>query len=386
MSGTAIGQKGLARWFQSKFILEVARRIFLAIASVSLLVAVFGLVVALVYELLSFRSAPQVPVPAAYAPQPIAMASGTVAQHLLPPRNLRFVVTPAVIDAPLSADQAVGYFNADTQNGIAPFPNDFDILGGPDAASFARVPLTVRYDGRVVSRAGLRPTETLRNEINASLKGLAQDRRRTFHLTVVAHDRLGTVSRPTTVAFTLVYGPASAAPPAGGTTTRLTDLQRLARAIALRLDPARTPVYFDAYTRALREPASCGTQDYNTDFVAGYRRAFEQLKGQLSASNMTAFYAGVCAAWEEGVAAENASEEAAAAARNGAEAKNAAAREAFAVERMGTQTVKYVALSVVVSAVTAFLLVAFLLAFLAIEKHSDALRQAVQTLADRERD
>jgi hypothetical protein len=372
---------GLGRWLQSKFVLGTARKIYLVIASLSLLVAILAAIAVLLFQLWAFKPASEVAVPEARAPQPVSLDATTVAQSLVPPKNIRLVVHP--ITAPLGANDIVGYFEADTPNGLASFPNDFDIFGGPDAAQFERAPVNVQYGLRTALRAGLRPSATLMATLNQAFSGSSAQQQKSFSVTVVARDRFGNATRPTSISFTIAYGPAPETPQGA---VQVTDLQQIARAIALHLDPSRTPVYFDQYRHALRVPRECGAADNNADFIRGFGQAFNQLKPQLSLSNIEPFYAGVCAAWTEGVAKETANQQTADSARNEAMAKNMAARATDAISKMGVNGAKYTALSVVIGAISAFLFISLFLAFLAIENHSDALRQAVQALADRKRD
>lgn len=374
--------KGWGRWLQSKFVLGTARKIYLVIASLSLLVAILAAAAVLVFQLWALKPAPEVPVPEARTPQPVSMDVSTVSRSLLPPTNVHFVPKP--ITGPLDQTDVVGYFDADTPNGLAAFPNDFDIFGGPDAAQFERVSVTVRYPTRVVVRAGLKPSAALLATINQAVSGTASIQPR-YTVNVVARDRFGNTTRPTTVSFSLAFGATPTAPQGAGT-VQLSDLQVLARAIALHIDPAKTPTYFDQYRRALRVPGQCGTSDDNADFLRGFKASFNALESQLTLSNIEPFYAGVCAAWEEGASKEIAARQASDGARSEAMAKNVAAKLASSVEKAGVNVAKYTALYVVISAVSAFLFISLFLAFLAIENHSDALRQAVDAIANRKRD
>ncbi len=374
--------RGWGRWLQSRFILGTARKIYLVIASLSLLAAILAVAAVVVFQLWALKPASQVPVPEARAPQPVAMDVSTVSRSLLPPKNTRFV--PAPITGPLDQNNVVGYFEADTPNGLAAFPNDFDIFGGPDASQFERVPVTVRYPTRSVVRAGLKPSAALLATINAAVSGSAQVQR-SFTLNVVARDRFGNTTQPTAVTFSLLFGAAPLSTRGQGT-VQMSGLEILARAIALHLDPAKTPTYFDQYRRALSVPGQCGVSGDNADFLRGFGSAFNNLKSQLTVSNIEPFYTGVCAAWEEGVSKESSAQQAADAVRNEAISKNMAARAAHAIEEMGLSVSKHIALYIVASAIMAFLFISLFLAFLAIENHSDALRRAVEAIADRKKD
>ncbi|MDE2184965.1 MAG: hypothetical protein KGJ78_18275 [Alphaproteobacteria bacterium] len=373
---------GWGRWLQSKFVLGTARRIYLVIAAFSLLVAILAAAAVVIFQLWALKPAPEVPVPEARTPQPVSMDVSTVSRSLLPPTNVRFVPKP--ITGPLDQTDVVGYFDADTPNGLAAFPNDFDIFGGPDAAQFERVSVTVRYPTRIVVRAGLKPSAALLATINQAVSGGTSVQPR-YTVNVVARDRFGNTTRPTAVSFSLAFGGAPTASQGAGT-VQMSDLQVLARAIALHLDPAKTPTYFDQYRQALRVPGQCGTQDDNADFLRGFKASFNALESQLTLSTIEPFYAGVCAAWEEGASKELAARQASETARSEAMAKNMTLQAAHEVEELGLSVSKHIALYIVGSAIMAFLFISLFLAFLAIENHSDALRRAVEAIADRKRD
>jgi hypothetical protein len=228
-----------------------------------------------------------------------------------------------------------------------------------------------------VTRAGLVATQQLADLINGGV-GQTRSQQRSFSVTVVARDRFGNTSRPTNVQVSILFGPPAATPE-----PELTPLQALARDIATRLDPQHTTAYFDGYERALRVPSDCGTTAEDANFVANYRQAFETVKARLTASNIDAFYAGVCSAWSSAVADENSKRAAAQAAREAALARNAEAQAIHALGLFGGTIGQGVMLWIVKGAITTFLLASLSLAFLAIESHSRALRAAVQLISER---
>jgi len=365
------------RWLQSKFVLSTARRVYLIVACFSLLAAILALISVLLFQLLSYAPAPEVPVPEARAPHAVAMDSSTVARSLAAPTNLRFVslqITP-----PLGPNDVVGYFDADTPSGLAAFPEDFDIFGGTDAADFERAPVNVRFDYGTITRAGLKPSQDLLNKINQRIPV-----KPSFSVLVVARDRFGNVTKPQKVEFSLALE--GARPAASPPREEMTDLQILAREIALRLDPNKTPVYFQEYDRAQRVPEHCGASPENADFVRGFADAFHVLKAKLNTGNILAFYAGVCAAWQEGVKKEQSEQQASDSARGEALAESMAAKSAYEMRKLSFAVMKHASLYAFFSALTVFLFISLFLAFLAIENHSDALRQAVQALAAQKRE
>lgn len=384
MSNSGTKRTGIRRWFQSDFVLSAAQKLYLLIAGLSLIAAVIGLAAVGVLELSTWRAAQQVPVPPPYVGKAASVNVDSVRAHLLPPQNIRFVVTRKFLGTPVTGDEVLGFFEADTANGLAQFPNDFDILGGTDAERFDRTQVAVRYmskDGfvRIVARAGLKPAKALVDELNAAASALHSSQQKTYALSVVARDRVGNRSSPVNVTFTVTYGSAASAP----ATEQPTDLEQIARDIALIIDPQKTPLYFDAYNRALRIPEECGTTKDNAGFSTEYGNTFRQLKGHLNASNIEGFYAGLCAAWKDAVLREAAEHERADVARFAAIRQNENARAMLTLEKFATVLGQSAALWFVKQALTIFLFVSVVLAFLAIERHVSRLREAVDTIADK---
>ena len=141
----------------------------------------------------------------------------------------------------------------------------------------------------------------------------------------------------------------------------------------------------------LEIPKQCEASDQNQVFVANYRQAFEQVRTRLKANNIEAFYAGLCEAWQDVVAREAAArrqvEEAQAAARRQVEEARAQAlefnneaRAKHQLEASAAQATTYVAMSIVGGALATFLSISLIVAFLAIEGHSRAIREAVKAM------
>lgn len=366
------------RYVQGEIVLPTARTIYLAIACLSLLALAGALLTALVFQAQSGRSASQVSVPGPYVAQIQPINLGTVRARLLPPTGVRFVATQGIISSAIGDDTVLGYFTAETPNGLASFPNDISILGGPDAALFE--PVGSSYPGPATHTA-LRPGPQLIAEIDAELSALTAPKARRFSLIVMARDAYGNVSSPTTLSFSIVYGPPSAG--VGAATEHLTELQRLARDIALMLDPTRIPpnYYMDLYQRAMREPATCSVETTNYAFVSQYRQAFEQLRTTLTPQNIGAFYDGVCEAWRQSVSDAQAAEENANAARASAIAQNMALEAQAEIANFAAKALRDAALAVAGGALLAFITISLFLAFLAMENHSKAMREAVEILA-----
>ncbi len=356
--------------------LPAARNMYLVVAFGSLLAIVIGVVFAVYLQIII--STPVIEKPVHPTSQGLAINLDTVSSHLAPPTHIRFMVTRTPIDQPLVGDDIIGYFDAQTANGLARFPDDFDILGGTDAALFDRAPLYSAPTGSSITtpRAGLKATAALIQQINQFVTGQQAPRQQIFSLKVIARDVYGNRSVPADISFTLTY-----APPAATSTApvaSMSDLQRLARDIALVLDPKRTPAYFDAYKRAVAIPKQCGTTDDDHIFVSSYRQAFEQLRSKLNAGNIEAFYAGVCDAWGQAVSQANAERDKAIAENMAAQAQAEMAKSAATLAR--NQTITFVA-----GAISLFLVISLFLAFLAIENHSKAMRQAIEVIANERR-
>jgi hypothetical protein len=385
------------RWFlrmQSVYVLPLARGICLLIA-LACLIAVIGGISYVVFLQASIVGQPTpIPVPPPYqdsepaeAVSDRAIDLAVVQSRLEPPTNIRFVTTIGAITEPPRAGQVLGRFVADTRNGLAPFPDGISLLGGPDAELFERV----REGSK--QGIGLAAKTALVAELTETLRDIQATTSRTFTIRVVARDPYGVVSAPTDLSFTLTLGPKSAAsaepPPALPSVP--TELQSIAREIARIVEPEVNPAHFAAYRTALKVPARCGTKDNDWTFLANYRQAIEAVRPRLTAANVEAVYLGLCEAWK-GVLQREAAE------REQVEQRRRAARRAAdearsralahnnerlrqhenRVSRAKLQTA--VTLSAVGGALTLFLSVALILAFLAIEGHSRAIRTAMEAM------
>jgi hypothetical protein len=378
----AFGVGGFSSWLrilQSGLILPTARTLYVIGACACLAAAALGIAVAFYFQAASLQFPRLQAVPPPYESRPTSIALDPIDRRLSPPGNLRFTVELTSIEQPLGAYSVLGRFEADTPNGLARFPDDFDVIGGRDAALFERVAHSWNPP-----RAGLSPAPALVEEINAALPTLSAQRSRAFELRVVARDASGRVSSPANVAFTLNYGPRPQALPQEAPERPLNDLEALAREIALALDPQRSPVYFDAYRRALSVPQRCGAAARG-DFVVNFRRGFEHVRDRLTLTTENSFYLGVCDAWRQALAQEAAARAQAEAARLAALAHNTQERASAELKAMAARTIRNVAIGAVGAALALFLSIALLLAFLAIEGHSKAMRDAIEFIAQQSR-
>jgi len=367
------GFSSFARRVQSDFVLRTARGFYLVTACVSLAALLLAVLVALLAQGSTFRFAIERPVPSVEAPAPEAIALDDVVARMTPPHTLRFVSDPGVLNFDISEGQVLGFFDAETPNQLAAFPNDFDVIGGEHAALFS----VGRHPAN--GRAGLRATAALAQQVsdarNANGSGQLN-----YALRIVARDRAGQTSAPADVAIVISFAPVGSAPPAPAASASPTDLQALAREIAIVIDPQQTDIFFDVIRSAQRTPELCGAEG-DPAFVAEYRRAFEGLRDQLRRENLGLFYRGVCDAWRgasERTQARYASEIAAAEA---VAVRNAQQRAQLEQQKQIARTIRNIAFGIAGTALAVFLTIALFLAFLAMEGHSKALREAVETLA-----
>ncbi len=134
-----------------------------------------------------------------------------------------------------------------------------------------------------------------------------------------------------------------------------------AQTLALVIDPLRTPVYFAAYQRALRQIVSCmpDSETYGTQL----NRALDANKGKLKRYNALRFEERVCNLWRT-AAAKYAQETAA----------RQVAMATAAAEALGRRATSLIALYVAGAALATFLMLALALALLAIENHVRVIR------------
>ncbi len=377
------------------FLIPIAKIIYAVIAIVCLLAIVGGLIF-IIYLQASTAVRPEtVPVPPPYhEPTPNASLPSNqkidiniVKNKITPPSKIKFINTIGLINAQLRPNIIIGYFVAETANEIAPYPDGLSIIGGHDAEKFERA-----FDQRS-QKIGLAPTVALLNELNSSINSIKQEQTKKFSIRVVMRDRFGMVSVPADVTVEIIIAP----PPALNTNqpvetkSEQAELQKLAIDIAKHLEPVVNPAYFDAYKKAEKLPGKCGVANDNLEFIFNYRKAFDETKTQLLTSNIDAFYEGVCMAWKEKINREIAEQELKENERRAAmnkaeedrrvvEQYNENIRRDHALKVMAANGISIVTLIVVGSALATFLGIAILLAFLAIENHSRAMRMAITSM------
>ncbi len=389
------------RWFlrlQSAFVLPLARGIYLLVA-LGCLLAIIGGTLYLVFLQTSIASRPTtVAVPPLYQgygtvvePSDRTADLAVVRKRFEPPTNVRFQVAPATLTEPPKQGQVLGYFVADTPNGLASYPEGVSVIGGRDAELFERV-----ADG-ASKKNGLAARPTLSGQVGEALGDIKLATSRTFEIRVVARDRYGITSAPMDLSFDLKLGPkalASAKPPSEPSAeppAQPTALESVAGEVARTIQREVNADYIAAYRTALKVPDRCGASDSDDAFVSNYRRALEEVRSRLTASNVEAFYAGLCDAWKEVLGHEAAAQERAeqqqrAAQRVAEEARERAQAQNYELERRHAAKVSdarahtAATLSVIGGALAIFLSVALVLAFLAIEGHSRAVRAAMESM------
>ena len=387
------------RWFlrlQSAYVLPLARGIYVLIALGCLLAVIAGALY-LVYLQTSIAGGPTSnPLPPPYQGSLKSIDRSdrvvdidTVGSRLEPPANIRFAVSAGTITEPLEKGALIGRFVADTRNSLAPYPEGVSLLGGRDAELFERV------RDRRNQAVGLAARPALVDEITKVLSGLDEETTRSFEVRVVARDKYGIASPPTDLSFELKLAPKPAAPATPQESAQAaTELQKIARDIAQTIEPEVNPAHFKAYQAALKVPKRCGSSETDESFLANYRRAVQELRPRLNASNVEAFYTGLCDAWRvvlerEGAelerlrAEQSAARRAAEEARARVQARNDEMFEAHQTKVFAAKAKTAVTLSVIGGALAIFLSVALVLAFLAIEGHSRAVRAAIESLVDR---
>lgn len=386
------------QWFprlQSAYVLSVARGIYLVIALGSLL-AVLGGLVYVGYLLATIAGQPEtVPIPPSYqgtetplSPSDRTLDLAVVGQRFEPPTNVRFQVASSTWTVPPKAGQVLGYFLADTPNGLASFPEGVSVIGGRDAELFERVPDGASKKNSLAARAALVA------QVAEALQVIQEPTNRTFEIRVVARDQYGTASAPMDLAFDLRFAPkpaASATAPPSAPPAQPTALEAVASEVARIVEPEVNPAHFAAYRTALKAPSRCGASDSDGPFIADYRRALEEVRPRLTSTNVEALYAGLCDARKELLKREAAAQErveqqqraaqrAAEEARERAQAQNNELQRRHAAQVNEAKERTQQTMAVVGGALVLFLSVALVLAFLAIEGHSRAVRAAMEAM------
>jgi hypothetical protein len=144
--------------------------------------------------------------------------------------------------------------------------------------------------------------------------------------------------------------------------TPASQSERAAQALALIIDPLRTPLYFTAYELALRQIRSCGGD--TEIYAVALNAQIDANRARLKRHNALRFESRACDLWRSSVA-EFAEQN----------AKRQAALAQAAVASLGTRATSMIALYVAGAALATFLMLALALALLAIENHVRHIRE-----------
>ncbi|MBO6717263.1 MAG: hypothetical protein JJ913_04825 [Rhizobiaceae bacterium] len=371
---------------QSTRILPIARALVIIAALLCLVAIAAAAIWIVILQVRTWAPVDQQPVPE-LPPRPavenVELDAEAVARRLVPPSKISVTALDPLTQS-TRAGTVVALVAADTANGLAPLPEGLLVLSSPDAGYF-------RPSAAGQGRLGLAATSALVDLVKSQLETPDGPASRIFQLRLAVRDRYGLSSAPAEVELRLILHRAQAAsderpaPPAGA---QASSWQMLAQEIALAIDPSRSPAYFDAYNRALAVPQQCEVGNQTEIFTADARRAFLLVADRLASTNPEAFYDGLCVAWASAREAEaaarariEADERAAVAARQAVIVSNSSARAEAALHARSMRGQQLISLAFVGSAVLTFLFISLVLAFLAIEGHSKAIRAAILTIA-----
>ena len=361
---------------QSLWVLPAARRLYLVGALVAIAVALVAVLVALAFHLLSLVGArtEAVPKETAVAVQPIDLNS--LDQLFRGPENVR--VETFQLNRPAQTGALVARVKADSKVGVAAFPEGVQVFGGRDAALLLEARDPDNPGGTV-----LVATERYAEILNALPPRSASSP--TLEVRLVATDQNGSVSAPATLSFTPSFdAPPSAAPTEVEDIGGPESLRAVATILAGIGAQRGTPEWFDAFGYAMAEPGRCGTTVDDGAFVRDYDRSLRHVRAKLTRATLDTFYRGVCAAWEEQKEIARSAQAEAEAERIQIMARNVAAEAVNAVAKAGSRSARNTAIMLAAAATSFFMMVALFLAFLAIEGHSAAMREAVQLLAKKQ--
>lgn len=234
--------------------------------------------------------------------------------------------------------------------------------------------------------------KALIDQVRTVLTGNRVQSNHEFALFLVARDSYGIPSEVANADFALTYAHASQAtnPPvqqAITATRQVSELERLARDVALAVGGQEGSVaYQRVFDRALREPIFCGTSQDDAEFVGTYRKIFDHTRPRITAANLLAFFDGICDEWRRATAERARIQRDAETARRSAISANENADYRYAFEAASAWTARNLTLIVVGGALGIFTLLCLVLAFLALENHSNAMREAVSVIAQLRRE
>lgn len=367
---------------QSMWLLPTARRFYIVGALGAITLASLALLIALVFQFLTFAGVPKATVPEA----------GQVSVKPIDPTNLdalfegpqRVRIQGVAVKRPVADGAIVARLAADTPYGMAPFPEGYVIVGGKDHELFSEDADPDNAGGTVL-RA--------RSQLVASLNKLPGEAKASgvTQVRILAKDSNGNTAPPVAIPFRIPIETAETSGQPSNPAETVEDasapeaLQATVAALARLAGPPGSPEYFAAYDDARAEPERCDAKDNETFFVA-YARAFAHLRQRLTKDNIKTFYDGLCEAWSAQLRAARLEAQHQNEARAAVIAQNVAAEIASSAWKGWAKTIRDTALAFAIVCVCFFMTVALFLAFLAIEGHSNAMRIAVEALARRRGD
>lgn len=372
---------------QSVWLLPAARRIYIVGSFAAVGVALLAILAALVFHLLSTVTAPQHNVPEEKRVEVAPFAPANADALVTPPSNVR-VITQRLV-APVRPGDVIGRFRADSSNHLV----SFDIVGGLSAELVSQQTEFLPVPGNPAAATTVRGGELrVTAEMARRLAGVDPDAPQDplIALRVFATDTAGNASPPRNLNFRLAYvapGPAAAQlQPSGENQDQIEDisgspaLRPTAGLLARRAAEPGTPEYFEAYQRAMQLPAQCDA-DGNDTFIKAYVAAAARAAPRIHSQNFGSFLGGLCDLWDAQITQAATVEREANAARAAIIARNADAEMRSLEGRAEAVRSRNTAFTVAGSAIAFFMVIALFLAFMAIEGHSKALRDALQAIA-----
>lgn len=378
---TAFGYLKNREWdkLQSLWVLPAARRLYLLGALVAVFVAALALAVALFFQIVSIGSASVSAVPDAPAVDVKPIDPASLDALFKGPQSISLV--PIAVVRPVVEGTPVARFAAETPWGMAA-TDGFQLVGGRNMAMFREAADPERGGSTVLVATAALAQSFERLPPSSSRSPVAEVR-------VLGKDANGNLSQPVTLKFHIVFVQPTVAKDTVGDSQEASsvedlsapeELRRVVVALAQLAGQSGTDEYFEAYNLARDEPARCGAAD-NVQFNAAYVAAFDRLHRSLTRDNVGTFYRGLCEAWEQKLQAAQLDSARQESLRAAIIEQNTVALLANELRKGGARAMRDVAIGFAVAAVGFFMLVALFLAFLAIEGHSNALRQALEKLA-----
>ncbi len=358
-------------------VLRAAHIVVTVAASIAFIAIIVVGIATLAYTAGTWAPAPHVTIPPRYTPAGPTIDPAQVARFLAPPTEVTLVGPGVPLDPQVPSGILLGRLQDQSPGGTPAFPDAFRIVGGSGAADTA------------ITQRGVVATRRLASRIARAWAETPRPTAVHFTLVVLATSRFGVSSRQAIyVSLPLaVSGAQPAKPPAPPVASPkkagpkpLTKLQSIARTYAKSVDPHHTPVFFAAYQDAYALPSRCGASG-KLSFLVGFQDALTKVRAQLNAQSGPTFLNLVCSSWNASIQKQNALITQADIARRQAFARRQALYYRAQAARAVARVKRNAALLVLAAVIGAFVVIALLLAFLAIERHTRMLGAMVQRLA-----